>query len=75
MGGLPEVVKHGIDGYLAPVGDVTAAARYAIALLSAPERAREMGHQARESARARYCSTKIIPLYEAYYRSVLERSS
>ena len=75
VGGVPEVVTHGVDGYLAPVGDVTAAARYAIALLSAPERAREMGHQARESARARYCSTKIIPLYEAYYRSVLERAS
>ena len=75
VGGVPEVVTHGVDGYLAPVGDVTAAARYAIALLSAPERAREMSQKARASARARYCSTKIIPLYEAYYRSVLERAS
>jgi N-acetyl-alpha-D-glucosaminyl L-malate synthase BshA len=75
VGGVPEVVTHGVDGYLVPVGDVTAASRYALALLSVPERAREMGQKARASARARYCSTKIIPLYEAYYRSVLERSS
>jgi N-acetyl-alpha-D-glucosaminyl L-malate synthase BshA len=75
VGGLPEVVTHGVDGYLAPVGDVAAAAEYAVALLSPPERAREMGQKARVNARKRYCSNDIIPLYEAYYRSVLERAS
>jgi hypothetical protein len=34
-----------------------------------------MGVQARAAAQAHFCSTKIIPLYEAFYRRVLERSS
>jgi len=75
VGGVPEVVTHGVDGYLVPVGDVAAAARHAIELLSAPERVREMGQKARANARKRYCSNDIIPRYEAYYRRVLERSS
>ncbi len=75
VGGVPEVVTHGVDGYLVPVGDLAEAARYAIEILSTPGRAREMGQKARASARKRYCSNDIIPRYEAYYRGVLERSS
>ena len=75
VGGVPEVVTHGVDGFLVPVGDVAAAARYAIELLSSPTRAREMGQKARVNARARYCSNDIIPRYEAYYRKVLERAT
>jgi len=75
VGGVPEVVTHGVDGYLVPVGDVAAAARHAIELLSAPGRVREMGKTARVNARKRYCSNDVIPRYEAYYRSVFDRSS
>jgi len=75
VGGVPEVVTHGVDGYLVPVGDVAAAARFAIELLSTPGRVREMGRTARVNARKRYCSNDVIPRYEAYYRKVLERAS
>ena len=75
VGGVPEVVTHGVDGFLVPVGDVAAAARHAIELLSSPTRVREMGQKARVNARSRYCSNDIIPRYEAYYRRVLERSA
>jgi L-malate glycosyltransferase len=75
VGGLPEVVTHGVDGYLVPVGDVAGAAVHAIELLSAPERVREMGQKARVNARKHYCANDVIPRYEAYYRRVLERSS
>jgi N-acetyl-alpha-D-glucosaminyl L-malate synthase BshA len=75
VGGVPEVVTDGVDGYLVPVGDVGAAARYALEILTTPGRAREMGQKARVNARKRYCSNDIIPRYEAYYRRVLERSS
>jgi L-malate glycosyltransferase len=75
VGGVPEVVEHGKSGFLAEVGGVETMARYAIDILKDESRLRAMGKQCREAARARFCTTKIIPQYEAFYRRVLERSS
>ena len=74
-GGVPEVIEHGKTGFLAAVGDVDTMANYAIDLLSDEARLKEMGKAARASAQARFCASKIIPMYEQYYREVLERSS
>jgi N-acetyl-alpha-D-glucosaminyl L-malate synthase BshA len=75
VGGVPEVVEHGKSGFLAEVGDVETMARYAIEILKDESRLRAMGKECREAARARFCTTKIIPQYEKFYRRVLERSS
>jgi N-acetyl-alpha-D-glucosaminyl L-malate synthase BshA len=75
VGGVPEVIEHGKSGFLAPVGDVDTMARYAIEILSDETKLRKMGKECRTSARARFCTTKIIPQYEDFYRRVLERSS
>jgi N-acetyl-alpha-D-glucosaminyl L-malate synthase BshA len=75
VGGVPEVVEHGVSGYLADVGDVDTMARFAIELLKDESRLREMGKQARTAAKSRFCSSKIVPQYEEFYRRVLERSS
>jgi N-acetyl-alpha-D-glucosaminyl L-malate synthase BshA len=71
VGGVPEVVKHGVDGYLFEPRDVATAAQYALEILTRPDRGRMMGEMARASARRQYCSNDIIPLYEDYYRKVL----
>jgi N-acetyl-alpha-D-glucosaminyl L-malate synthase BshA len=71
VGGLPEVVTAGEDGFLFEPGDVGTAARYALEILGEPGRAREMGKTARVNARRQYCSNDIIPRYEAYYEQVL----
>jgi N-acetyl-alpha-D-glucosaminyl L-malate synthase BshA len=71
VGGLPEVVTHGVDGYLVPPRDVAAAAKYALEILTLPDRGRLMGQQARKSARSKYCANDVIPRYEAYYRKIL----
>src|ERR1700730_19398130 len=71
VGGLPEVIEHGIYGYLHEPRDVEAAARYAIEILSRPDRGRAMGETARINARKKYCANDVIPLYEAYYRQVI----
>ncbi len=73
-GGVPEVIEHGQSGFLADVGDVDTMARYALELLRDEKRLRQMGKQAREAAKARFCSTKIVKQYEDFYRRVLERS-
>ncbi|HZP33241.1 MAG TPA: N-acetyl-alpha-D-glucosaminyl L-malate synthase BshA [Candidatus Acidoferrales bacterium] len=71
-GGMPDVVEHGVDGYLVEPRDVASAARYAVEILSRADRGREMGLRAREDARRRFCAEDVIPRYEAYYRRVLE---
>jgi N-acetyl-alpha-D-glucosaminyl L-malate synthase BshA len=75
VGGVPEVIEHERTGYLAPVGDVEAMAKFAIGLLGDEKRLREMGKLARWEAQTRFCSTKIIPEYEAFYKWVLERAA
>jgi N-acetyl-alpha-D-glucosaminyl L-malate synthase BshA len=70
-GGMPEVVEHGVDGYLVEPRDVSAAAQFAIDILSRADRGRGMGQRARANAQAKYCANDIIPQYEAYYRQVL----
>jgi N-acetyl-alpha-D-glucosaminyl L-malate synthase BshA len=75
VGGLPEVIEHGRSGFLARVGDVETMARYAIEILSDDTKLREMADRARVAAQSRYCTSKIIPQYEDFYRKVLERAS
>lgn len=75
VGGVPEVIEHGRTGFLAQVGDVDTMARCAIDILSDEKRLREMGMLARWEAQSRYCSTKIIPEYELFYKRVLERDA
>jgi L-malate glycosyltransferase len=75
VGGVPEVIEHGVSGYLADVGDVDTMARYALELLRDESRLRQMAKAARAVAQARFCASKIVPEYENFYRRVLERSS
>lgn len=75
VGGLPEVVEHGVSGFLADVGDVDAMGKFAIDLLSDEARLRDMGKVCRLVAKSRFCSSEIIPQYEDFYRRVLERAS
>jgi N-acetyl-alpha-D-glucosaminyl L-malate synthase BshA len=71
VGGLPEVVRHGVDGYLEPMGDVQAMARDALALLSDCELRKRMGQAARERALTTFEEGPVIDLYEAVYQRVL----
>ncbi len=71
VGGVPEVVEHGKTGYLADVGDVDTMAGYAIDLLGDESKLRNMAKAARCAAQTRFCSSKIIPQYEDFYRRVL----
>ncbi len=68
-GGLPEVVQHGKNGFLAPVGDVVAMADYAYEMLKDDSTYQRFADSAYERARD-FDLEKILPLYEQYYASV-----
>lgn len=71
VGGIPEVIEHGKNGFLAEVGDVESMAQCAIEILADESKLRAMGKASRTSAQARFCASKIIPQYEEFYRRVV----
>jgi N-acetyl-alpha-D-glucosaminyl L-malate synthase BshA len=70
-GGLPEVVDDGVNGILEPVGSVEAMGRRAVELLRDDSRRAAMRAAAIETAR-RYSADRVVPMYEALYREVLQ---
>jgi N-acetyl-alpha-D-glucosaminyl L-malate synthase BshA len=71
VGGLPEVVQDGVNGFLHEPGDLDGMARSTLRLLTDDELHRRAAAAARQTAEGRYCDSKIVPLYEAYYEEVL----
>jgi N-acetyl-alpha-D-glucosaminyl L-malate synthase BshA len=69
VGGLPEVVEHGISGWLCEPGDVRGMAQGAIDMLET-ERHRAASAAARARA-ALYATERVVPQYEDVYRTVL----
>ncbi len=72
VGGVPELVDDGVNGLLYPVGDVEGMAAGAIAMLADAPRLKSMAEAARQTAQDKFCTTRIIPLYEQYYADVLQ---
>jgi N-acetyl-alpha-D-glucosaminyl L-malate synthase BshA len=69
--GLTEVIDDGKNGFLLPVGDTSAMARAAVALLKDAGRLQEFKKAAADLSHKRFKSEKIIAEYEAYYTEVL----
>ncbi|HWR50460.1 MAG TPA: N-acetyl-alpha-D-glucosaminyl L-malate synthase BshA [Bryobacteraceae bacterium] len=70
VGGLPELVSHGVDGFLEAPGDVPAHAARVCELLTDQDLYVRMAAAARHTAESRFCTSIIIPQYEGYYREV-----
>ena len=70
VGGVPELITDGMDGFLEPVGDVDAQAARVAALLSDEALYRRISEAARQTAVERFSTSLIIPQYEQYYEEV-----
>jgi N-acetyl-alpha-D-glucosaminyl L-malate synthase BshA len=70
-GGLPEINIQGKTGFLSNVGDVDDMARNAIYILEDEGRLMQFKKNAFAQAK-RFDIVNILPIYEAYYRQVLE---
>jgi N-acetyl-alpha-D-glucosaminyl L-malate synthase BshA len=69
-GGIPEVVKDGATGYLAPVGDVAVMAERALHILGDPAEHARMRRCAAEHALS-FSADRVVPRYEKLYEEVL----
>lgn len=74
-GGIPELVQHGVTGYLSPVGDTAAMAADAIRLLQDRKRYAEFREACLHRAHTEFCDEKISSQYEQIYYRVLGMSS
>lgn len=70
VGGLTELVTHGVDGFLEPVGDIEAQAARVLELLTDEELHSRIAAAARYTALSRFCTSLVIPMYEDYYREI-----
>lgn len=75
VGGVPELIEDGVNGYLSRTGDVDTMASRAAGLLQDPRLFRQMADSARRTAVERFSTDLIIPQYEALYRRLLSRQS
>jgi N-acetyl-alpha-D-glucosaminyl L-malate synthase BshA len=71
VGGLPEVVTHGVTGWLAPVGDVATFSQRVLDLVRNPQSWQAMSRAARADVLARFQRGPAIDAYEGVYRRVL----
>jgi glycosyltransferase involved in cell wall biosynthesis len=70
VGGIPEVVEHGVSGILVPFGDLAAMAAAVEELIGNPARRRELGRAAQRHARKYFSADLIVPRYQDLYRRV-----
>jgi glycosyltransferase involved in cell wall biosynthesis len=71
VGGVPELVRDGDNGLLAPPDSVSGLAARLIELLSDPARARAMGGRGRARLRDEFSSRRLAERHGALYRSLL----
>jgi N-acetyl-alpha-D-glucosaminyl L-malate synthase BshA len=69
-GGLPEVIRDGVDGVLVTPHDDEEMGRVVLALLADAPRRATMSRAAREGAVARFGLDRVVPVYEDLYRRV-----
>lgn len=72
--GLPEVVRHGVDGFLEPLGDTEAMAEDALTLLRDRNLRKAFGASAQERALTTFAEDPIVDQYEAAYETALSAS-
>lgn len=74
VGGVPEVVTDGVDGFLSEIGNIEKMSDDAASLLQNEDLRRTFGERARQSAVLRYSTALVIPKYIEFYEKVISKS-
>ena len=73
-GGIPEINIQGVTGFLSDVGDVNDMAKHALEILQDEQKLKKFRMNAYEQAK-KFNIENILPMYEDYYRKVIESTS
>ncbi len=68
VGGLPEVIDHGITGFVCDPDDVEGMAETGVRLLLDDKRRRQIGRAAATDVERRFCASIVVPKYEQVRR-------
>jgi N-acetyl-alpha-D-glucosaminyl L-malate synthase BshA len=71
VGGLPEVIEHGVTGFLHAPADLDGMAESALALLRDAQLHQRVTEAARRHVGERFCVDLVVPMYERFYERVL----
>jgi len=71
VGGVPDVVTDGVNGFLVEPGDTDAAAERIAQLARDPELRSRLGNAGRENVRERYAVDRLVDDVDRLYRSLL----
>ena len=74
IGGIPEIIEPGENGFLVELGDIDAAADAAIRILSDAKLHEKMSATALKTATNRFSSEKILAEYETLYERLLKKA-
>lgn len=71
IGGIPEVIRHGENGFICPLGEISVMAEKALDLLTDPGLHQKFSSTAAEGVRQRFAASKIVKQYEDLYYKLL----
>jgi N-acetyl-alpha-D-glucosaminyl L-malate synthase BshA len=71
VGGIPELITDGVNGFMEPVGDIAAQAARTVELLTNDSLHQRIAAAGRARAMEQFSTDRIIPQYEQYYDDVM----
>jgi L-malate glycosyltransferase len=71
VGGIPEVIEDGYNGFICEVGNVAQVAEKSLLLLKDEALHKELSEHALQTARTKFHSSKIVEEYERIYKGLL----
>ncbi len=75
VGGLPELIENGDNGFLCPLDDLDCFTDRVRAMLDDADLYDRMSTAARQTAEDRFDIDRIVPMYEEYYERVCSHAS
>ncbi|RJR08849.1 N-acetyl-alpha-D-glucosaminyl L-malate synthase BshA [Candidatus Parcubacteria bacterium] len=72
IGGIPEVIEHGVTGFLSEVGDVENIADQAISILIDPDLHKRFSENSIQRVKDRFSSRYIVEQYENLYLKLIK---